>query len=82
MSFALAGDPLADGRAHLSHILPRQRGLEGLRDEVVPEPKISQISDHEGKEVSSLSILCTSPEPLVLLRQLVDNGHLVLDLHR
>lgn len=81
MFFALAGDSFADCRAHLGHILPRQGSLKGFCDEVVPEAKISQISDHKGQKVSSLSILSTRPESLVFLSQLVYNSHLILDLH-
>ena len=44
------------------------------------ETKISQISDHESQEVSSLPIFSTSFESLMFLGQVVNNFLLVLNL--
>lgn len=80
MLLAFTSNSLADCRTHLAHILPGKRCLEGFGNKVIPEPKVSQVADHECQEIASLSILSASLESLMLLSNGVDDFLLVLDL--
>lgn len=66
--------------AHLGDFFPGNRCLKRLGDEVILEAEVSEISDHEGKEISSFSVLGSSPETFVLFGYLVNYFHLVADL--
>ena len=76
---ALLDDTLVDCGAHLGHLLPGEGGFERFGDKVVLKTEVAQVPDHEGQEVTSLTILSACPETLVLLSESVDYLHLVGD---
>lgn len=80
VSFAIIYDSFAYSCTHSWHILPRQGSLEGFSYKVIFESEISQVPNHEGQEISSFSVLSTSPESFVFFGNRVHNFLLVVNL--